>query len=52
MFLWDRGDHGIVSTVRNPYLSRRQQKRTTPTAMGPQGISLLAASESEWEKVR
>lgn len=41
-----------VRSAKNPYLSHRQQKQTVPTAMVPQDISLLVASEREWGKVR
>ena len=44
--IWD------TRSVKNPYLSHRQQKQTVPTAMVPQGIFLLAVSKREWEKVR
>lgn len=39
-------------SVKNPYLSHRQQKQTVPTAMVPQGIFPLVVSKREWEKVR
>lgn len=41
-----------MKSAKNPYLSHRQQKQTVPTAMVPQDISLLEASEREWGKVR